>query len=460
MGQGRVAVIGSGYVGLTTGACLARLGHEVVCGDVDAAKVELLSRGEVPILEDGLPELVAEGLASGRLRFVHGAVAAISGADFVFLCLPTPDGGDGRADLRIVHAVVAEIGPFLERDAVLITKSTVPVGTAQQITATVQRPDVAVVSNPEFLQEGTAVRNFMNPDRVVVGSDSRAAAEAVAGLYDGLSCPQVVTSAESAELIKYAANAFLAMKLSFVNSVAALAEEVGADVGEITYGMGMDERIGSKFLKAGPGWGGSCFPKDTKALAAIALDHGVPFPLLDATTLSNDQAQDRVAEMVRQAAGGSVAGKRIALWGLTFKAGTDDLRDSPALEVAARLAESGAELVGHDPAVHRDLPIKPGQPTVRVVADPIEAAEGAEVLVVLTEWPQFAEVDLEVARAVSAGDVIVDARNLLDTAAAVGAGWTVVGVGRPTVRPGDPAGSAATDAQLPVVEVAGGETGL
>jgi len=284
MADGRIAVIGSGYVGLTSGACLAGLGHEVVCGDIDAGKVAALARGEVPILESGLDDMVARGLESGRLTFVHGAVAAARGAKYIFLCLPTPDGGDGRADLRIVHDVVAEIGPALDAGAILITKSTVPVGTARDITATVNRADVAVVSNPEFLQEGTAVSNFMHPDRIVVGSSDRAAAEAVADLYQALGAPAVVTSPESSELIKYASNAFLAMKLSFINSIGALAETVGADVAEIANGMGFDERIGPKFLKSGPGWGGSCFPKDTRALATIAADHDVSFPLLQATT--------------------------------------------------------------------------------------------------------------------------------------------------------------------------------
>ena len=271
----------------------------MVCGDVDAGKVAALSRGEVPILEPGLDEMVAAGIESGKLTFVHGAAAAAKGAKYIFLCLPTPDGGDGRADLRIVHNVVAEIGPVLDPGAILVTKSTVPVGTAKDITATVNRADIAVVSNPEFLQEGTAVRNFMNPDRIVVGSTDRDAAVAVAKLYEKFGAPSVVTSAESSELIKYASNAFLAMKLSFINSVGALAETVGADVAEIAGGMGFDERIGPKFLRTGPGWGGSCFPKDTRALAMIAADNDVSFPLLEATTVSNDEAQDRVADKVR-----------------------------------------------------------------------------------------------------------------------------------------------------------------
>ncbi len=431
MADGHIAVIGSGYVGLTSGACLASLGHDVVCGDVDAVKVAALSRGEVPILEPGLDEMVAAGIASGRLTFVHGADAAAKGAKYIFLCLPTPDGGDGRADLRIVHNVVAEIGPVLDPGAILVTKSTVPVGTAKAISETVGRADISVVSNPEFLQEGTAVRNFMNPDRIVVGSNDRVAAVAVAALYAAFGAPSVVTSPESSELIKYASNAFLAMKLSFINSIGALAEMVGADVAEIAGGMGFDERIGPKFLRTGPGWGGSCFPKDTRALAKIAADNDISFPLLEATTVSNDQAQDRVADKVRVAAGGSLAGVQIALWGLTFKAGTDDLRDSPALAVACRLAAEGAVLRGFDPAISTDIKAAQDRPDISVAPDGYSAAAGAAVLVVLTEWPEFRELDLVKTSESMTGRVIVDGRSIIDPAQAASAGFRLVPLGRP-----------------------------
>ncbi len=434
MADGRIAVIGTGYVGLTSGTCLASLGHEVVCADVDPAKVQRMSRGEVPIFEEGLQELMRHGIAAGNLTFVHGASTAVQGAKYIFLCLPTPDGGDGRADLRIVHQVVAEVGPLLDPGAILVTKSTVPVGTAQDITATLNRTDVSVVSNPEFLQEGTAVKNFMKPDRVVVGSDDKSAAESVAALYDKLNAPKVITSAESSELIKYASNAFLAMKLSFINSVAGLAEVVGADVLEIAHGMGFDERIGDKFLKAGPGWGGSCFPKDTKALSTIALDRGVSFPLLAATTFSNEEAQDRMADKVREAAGGDLAGVKVALWGLTFKAGTDDLRDSPALEVALRLDTEGAELRGYDPTVTEDLPAKNGYPAVPTAADAYAAAAGAAVIVLLTEWAEFTEIDMAKVAEVAEGAVVVDARNLLDPQAVLAAGFRYLPMGRREVR--------------------------
>jgi UDPglucose 6-dehydrogenase len=436
MADGRIAVIGAGYVGLTSAACLAELGHEVVCCDADPQRVAGLLDGRMPILEDGLQPLVASGLASGRLSFVLGNRAAVQDARYILLCLPTPDGGDGRADLRIVHEVVAEIGPVLRPGAIVITKSTVPVGTARALTDTLGRPDVAVVSNPEFLREGSAVRNFMHPDRVVVGYADRDAAQAVADLYAALNAPVVITSAESSELIKYASNAFLAVKLSFVNAVGGLAEAVDADIAEITHGMGFDARIGGQFLQAGPGWGGSCFPKDVRALAVIAADHQVEFPLLGAAIEANDQAQDRIAAKVRAAAGGSLAGVRVALWGLTFKAGTDDLRDSPALEVARRLAAEGAVLRGYDPAVTADLPARGGYPAVQTARDPYAAADGAAVIVVLTEWPEFTRVDLARVAEVVAGRVLVDGRNLLDPAVVTAAGFTLIRNGRPTTEAG------------------------
>lgn len=434
MADGRIAVIGAGYVGLTCGACLASLGHEVVCCDADPAKIEALSAGRVPILEPDLAELVAEGLAGGRLSFVPSNIAAVRDARYVMLCVPTPDGGDGRADLRIVHQVVAEIAPALAPGAIVITKSTVPVGTAREVAATLGRSDVAVVSNPEFLQEGSAVRNFLHPDRVVVGSTDVGAASAVAELYERLNAPVVITSAESSELIKYASNAFLAMKLSFVNNVGGLAEAVGADITEIAHGMGFDERIGRQFLRAGPGWGGSCFPKDTRALAMIAQDHDVQFPLLAAAVMSNGQAQDRIADKVRHAVGGSLDGVRVALWGLTFKAGTNDLRDSPALEVARRLAAEGAVLRGYDPAVTADLPARGELPAIEVAPDPYLAARDAAAIVVLTEWPQFREIDLVRLADVVAGRVVVDGRNVLDPEVVTAAGFRLVRNGRPTVE--------------------------
>lgn len=430
MTVGKIAVIGTGYVGLTSGACLASLGHQVVCGDVVPEKVASLSAGHVPILEDGLDALVAEGLASGNLSFVLGADVAVKGAKYIFLSLPTPDDGDGRADLSIVRAVAKQIGPLLEPGAIVITKSTVPVGTAKKLEKIIGREDVALVSNPEFLQEGTAVKNFMKPDRVVVGSSDLAAAREVGELYASLGAPLVVTSAESSEMIKYAANAFLAMKLSFVNSIAALAEEVGADIQEITRGMKDDPRIGDKFLKAGPGWGGSCFPKDTNALAAIADDHDIRFPLLDATVTANRQAKDRVVDKIRAAVGGDLEGKTVALWGLTFKAGTDDLRDSPALLISKLLAGEGALLRAYDPTVHEDLEASARNPEITVASDPHAAAEGADVIALLTEWPEFADIDLQKTAVSTRTRTIVDGRNMLSPEAVTAAGFTLIPLGR------------------------------
>lgn len=389
----RIAVVGTGYVGLTTGACLASLGHHVVCADVDADKVKRLAKGEVDILEPGLPELVSEGLASGRLGFVLGAGAAVVDAEVVFLCLPTPMGVGGVADLSAVESVVDECRSLLPRGCVVVNKSTVPVGTAERTAELLDRADVAVVSNPEFLREGTAVADFLSPDRIVVGGERPDAAELVAALYVRLRAPTVLTDAASAELVKYSANAFLAMKLSYVNAVAELCERVGADIGDVIEGMGHDRRIGTAFLSPGPGWGGSCLPKDTHALLQVADSADFEFRLLRATIDTNTRQRQRMVDKVRLAVTGkrtgSLSRKRIALLGLTFKAGTDDLRDSPALAVAALLRQAGADLVGYDPAVPAGTEVG----GVDVVADAYAAAESACAVVVLTEWPEFRALD-------------------------------------------------------------------
>jgi UDPglucose 6-dehydrogenase len=424
----RIAVIGTGYVGLTTGACLASLGHRVVCADIDAGKVERLRRGEVDILEPGLPELVDEGLAAGRLRFVVGAAAAVEDVEIVFLCVPTPMGEGGAADLRAVQAVVDEVGAQLPAGCVVVNKSTVPVGTAATTAAMLGRADVAVVSNPEFLREGSAVHDFLHPDRIVVGSGSQTAAERVAALYAKLGAPTQLTDAASAEMVKYAANCFLAMKLSYVNALAGLCERLGADVAEVTEGMGYDRRIGKAFLSPGPGWGGSCFPKDTHALLQIAEGAGVEFELIAASLRQNDTTRALVVSKVRAAAGGSLAGRRIGLLGLTFKAGTDDLRDSPALAVAALLRAEGADLVAYDPAHPRAVP--GATDGIEVVDDPLEAAKEAEALVVLTDWPQFRTLDWAALGGVIGRRVVVDARNLLDADILRRAGFTWTGLGR------------------------------
>lgn len=424
----RIAVVGTGYVGLTTGVCLAHLGHQVVCADVDADKVARLAAGEVPIVEAGLAELLAEGLVSGRLRFVVGATAAVADCEVAFLCVPTPQGDDGSADLSYIETAARDIAPALPYEAIVVNKSTVPVGSTKVVERVLSRPDVRVVSNPEFLREGSAVQDFLKPDRVVVGADDHGAALRVAALYEGLRAHTIVTDPASAETIKYAANAFLATKLSFVNAIAAICEGVGADVNDVVVGIGSDKRIGSAFLQPGPGWGGSCFPKDSRALVKIADDAGYRFDLLTGVIAVNEQQFDRVADKVATAVGGSLDGRTVAVWGLTFKARTDDLRDSPALEVIARLAARGARVVAHDPTV---LSARAGVPSsVGLAASPLDACTGADALCVLTEWDDYKWVDAAQVGAAMKRRAVVDARNLLDRNAWVKAGFHYQGIGR------------------------------
>jgi UDPglucose 6-dehydrogenase len=423
----RIALVGTGYVGLTTGACLASLGHQVVCSDVDARKVASLSRGEVGILEPGLEELVREGLAAGRLSFVVGSAEAVADAEVVFLCVPTPMGPGGAADLSVVEAVCREVSEELPSGCVMVCKSTVPVGTSVRVAQWVGRADVAVASNPEFLREGSAVRDFLRPDRVVVGSDSQDAAERVAGLYARLGAPMVLMDAASAEMVKYAANCFLAMKLSYVNAVAELCERVGADIGDVTEGMGYDRRIGQSYLRPGPGWGGSCLPKDTSALLRVAEDADFDFGLLEATVAGNAGQPARMVEKVVRACGGSLRGVRLGVLGLTFKAGTDDVRDSPALVVARLLVAEGAELMAYDPGLRGD---EPGLEFVTLVGDAYQAGKGASALVLLTEWPEFRVLNWGRLAPLMEAPVVVDTRNLLDPDALRRAGMSWHGVGR------------------------------
>ncbi|HWN25892.1 MAG TPA: UDP-glucose/GDP-mannose dehydrogenase family protein, partial [Actinomycetospora sp.] len=432
----------------------ASLGRQVVCADIDTAKVERLRDGVVDIVEPGLSELVTEQVSAGRLSFVVGAATAVSAgfpgdgageldAEIVFLCLPTPMGVGGVADLRAVEAVVEETRELLAPGTVVVNKSTVPVGTAGRTAELLDRPDVAVVSNPEFLREGSAVHDFLNPDRIVVGCDTAEAAERVAALYARLGAPTVLTDAASAELMKYAANCFLAMKLSYVNAMAELCERVGADIGDVTEGIGYDRRIGQAFLSPGPGWGGSCLPKDTHALLQVADAADFEFRLLRATIDTNTRQRQRIVDKVRAAVTGRRTGSltrvRLGLLGLTFKAGTDDLRDSPALAIAALLRQAGADLVGYDPALVPD-PANPDRVAagvvdgevegVPLVSDPVEAAQGAEALVVLTEWPVFRTLDWTTMAGVMKQPVVVDTRNLLDPATLRRAGLTGIGLGR------------------------------
>ncbi|QGK71926.1 nucleotide sugar dehydrogenase [Allosaccharopolyspora coralli] len=425
----RIVVVGTGYVGLTTGACLASLGHRVLCSDVDTTKVAALARGDVHILEDGLHDLVQEGIAAGRLGFTGDSADAVADADVVFLCVPTPMGSGGAADLAAVESVTREVRDRLPHGCVLVTKSTVPVGTAARVAGLVRRPDVAIVSNPEFLREGSAVHDFLNPDRIVVGSDSQNAAERVAALYSRLGAPTILTDAASAEMVKYAANCFLATKLSYVNAIAELCERLGADITDVTEGMGYDRRIGQSFLQPGPGWGGSCLPKDTHALMQVAEAVAFDFPLLGATISSNTRQRERMVVKVADACGrnGSLAGVRLGVLGLAFKAGTDDLRDSPALAVTRMLAERGAELTAYDPGLRGD---EPGlADVVTVVDDPYQAAKGAAGLVLLTEWPEFRTLDWAAMASTMNGPVVVDTRNHLDPDALrrVGVSWHGVG---------------------------------
>jgi UDPglucose 6-dehydrogenase len=424
----RIAVVGTGYVGLTTGACLASLGHRVVCADVDALKVARLRAGQVDILEPGLVELVTQGMAAGRLEFVVGAREAVEDAEVVFLCLPTPMGAGGAADLGAVESVAAEVREVLPYGCVVVCKSTVPVGTSQRVAKLLNREDVAVVSNPEFLREGTAVRDFLHPDRIVVGSDSPQAAERVGALFAKLGAPTVLTDAASSEMVKYAANCFLAMKLSYVNAVSELCELLGADVASVCEGMGYDRRIGQSFLKPGPGWGGSCLPKDTHAMVQIAEAVGVDFSLIKATIEANTRQQHRVVAKIRQAVGGDLAGARIGLLGLAFKAGTNDLRDSPALAVAELLAFEGADLTAYDPEISRPLA------GMRVVDDPHQAVTGAAAVVLLTDWPVFRTLDWALIAQLMDGRTVLDTRNHLDPDALKRAGLVLQGAGRTPVR--------------------------
>jgi UDPglucose 6-dehydrogenase len=424
----KIAIIGTGYVGLTTGACLSHLGHTVVCADVVPEKVEALQRGEVPILEAGLDDLVHEGIAEGRLSFVLGADQAVPEAEFIFLCLPTPQGADGAADLSFIKKAAREIGPLVQPDAVVINKSTVPVGSVGEVQKKLQRPDVHVVSNPEFLREGTAVDDFLHPDRVVIGAHDREAGERVAELYAKLPGEVLITDPASAETIKYASNAFLATKISFVNAMAAVCEEVGADVRDVVKGMGLDQRIGDRFLVPGPGWGGSCFPKDSHALVRIAENHGYQFGLLRSVIATNEEQFGRVANKIAHFVDGSVEGRTIAVWGLTFKAHTDDLRDSPSLNIINRLIEVGATVRAYDPAVEDNT--DPRLSAITVVGDPYEAVDGADVLAVLTEWPDFRDMDMARVGEAMASKHVVDARNLLDRERLKELGFAYDGIGR------------------------------
>jgi UDPglucose 6-dehydrogenase len=426
----RVAVIGAGYVGLPTAATLASFGHTVVLAERDGSRLAALRAGRMPIVEAGLDDLVGESVDAGRLSFTDSAVEAVQGAEFVFLCVATPQGSDGSADLSFVEAAAKEIGSHLKSGAIVVNKSTVPVGSATMVEQVIGRHDVSVVSNPEFLREGSAVLDSLNPDRIVVGADDTAAAAEVAELFSSTGAAMIVTDATTSETIKYASNAFLATKLSFVNALAGLCEEVGADARDVLLGLGYDKRIGFEFLKPGPGWGGSCLPKDTRALLHIAGEAGYEFSLLAGAIASNDDQLQRVVSKVEAACGGSLDGVTVAVWGLTFKANTDDRRDSPSLQITGRLLALGAVVQAFDPTVDADAVPADDLAGLTLRGDPYEAATGAQALVVLTEWDEFRWLDFARVQSVMAAPAIIDARNLLDPAAVRRMGFSYTGIGR------------------------------
>ena len=428
-----IGVVGVGYVGLTTGACLSHLGYTVICGDVDQEKINRLRKGEISIVEKGLTDIVNEGITAGRLEFVVGATEVGERSDIVFLCVPTPEDRDGSADLSFIEAASAEIGPVLCEGAIVVNKSTVPVGTTIVVDEVIQRADIKVVSNPEFLREGTAVNDFLHPDRVVVGADDRGAAEKVAALYSSIETEIIITDAASAETIKYAANGFLAMKISFVNSVAAMCEAVGADVVDVVEGIGSDRRIGREFLQPGPGWGGSCFPKDSHSLVHLAETHGYGFSMMRGVIAVNDEQRERMVRKVQRAAGtNDLNGMTISVLGLTFKAGTDDLRDSPSLAIIGRLRELGATVRAYDPTTTGRLSRIQDSflEGINVQQSVDEAMREGDVLVILTEWPEFRSLDFEQVKELLSGSAIVDTRNLLDPQSVRAAGLGYDGVGR------------------------------
>ena len=431
-------MIGGGYVGLVSGACFADLGVEVAVVETDAAKLDALRNGRIPIYEPGLDRLVAENVSAGRLSFGDDLAAAVAGVEAVFIAVGTPTRrGDGHADVSYVHAAAEQVARALTGYAVIVTKSTVPVGTGRRIAEIMRaaRPelDFDVASNPEFLREGSAIGDFMRPDRVVIGTDSERAREVMRRLYRPLyliEAPILFSNLETAELTKYAANSFLAMKITFINEMADLCEKVGADVHDVARGIGLDGRIGRKFLHPGPGYGGSCFPKDTLALMRIAQDWGAPARLVEATVQVNDARKSSMAARIMQAAGGSVHGKTIAVLGLTFKPETDDMRDAPSVPIISRLADSGATIRTFDPVgMPHARDMLPS--SVQFCTDAYDAAQGADILVIVTEWNDFRALSPERLKQAMRGTLIMDLRNVFDPAVMSKAGLEYRGIGRP-----------------------------
>jgi UDPglucose 6-dehydrogenase len=440
----RIVVIGAGYVGLVSAACLADFGHSVICVDRDQTKIDALRKGEIPIYEPGLNDLVLNNTESGRLSFATQIRQAVRDADAVFIAVGTPSRrGDGHADLTYVFDVAREIASFLTGFTVIITKSTVPVGSGDEVDRIIHdaqpSADVAVVSNPEFLREGAAIHDFKHPDRIVVGCQDARAKKVVAEIYRPLSLNQVpilYTTRRTAELIKYAANAFLATKITFINEIADLCEKVGADVQQVARGIGLDNRIGSKFLHAGPGFGGSCFPKDLRALIKTAQDYDVPLRILEAVTAVNETRKRAMARKVSAVFSGSLRGKKVAVLGLTFKPNTDDMREAPSIALITALQDMGAELRAFDPAGMEQA--KRLLDNVSFCEDAYRCVEDADALVIATEWEQFRALDLSKVRELMACPVLVDLRNIYNPEDVHRCGFAYVSVGRPFLIPGVP----------------------
>lgn len=429
----KICVIGTGYVGLVTGACFADLGNTVECLDVDAGRIEGINQGKMPIYEPGLEQLVAQNVRAGRLSFTTDYATALNGAEFAFIAVGTPSGVDGEADLQYVRSVAESIADIVDHPIIVVNKSTVPVGTGDWVADVIRKRrggkllEFSVVSNPEFLREGSAINDFMNPDRVVLGSTNREAANHVAQLYLTLRCPILITDLRTAEMIKYASNAFLATRISFINEIANMCEELGADVREVALGMGYDKRIGSAFLDAGLGWGGSCFPKDVKALAHMAVLHGTHPQLLQAVMEINRNQRRRVVVKLRKALN-SLNEKVIGVLGLSFKPNTDDIREAPSLEVIHLLLNEGAIVRAYDPQAMENA--KNVLQRVILCENPYQVAEGADALVLATEWNEFKQLDFERIYKSMNRPVIMDGRNLWNPEYLRSLGFTYFGVGR------------------------------
>jgi UDPglucose 6-dehydrogenase len=432
----RIAVIGSGYVGLVSGACFADFGHEVTCVDLNEAKIEALLRGQIPIFEPGLDHLVGENAAAGRLKFTTDLEMAVAGADVVFIAVGTPSRrGDGHADLSYVYAASASIAKSVTGFTVVVTKSTVPVGTGDEVERIIRETnpaaDVVVVSNPEFLREGAAIDDFKRPDRIVVGIEDERAREVMAEVYRPLylnQAPLMFTGRRTAELIKYAGNAFLAMKITFINEIADLCERTGADVQDVARGIGLDNRIGSKFLNAGPGYGGSCFPKDTLALVKTGQDHDSPLRLVETTVAINDQRKRAMGRRVIAACGGDVRGKTVGVLGLTFKPNTDDMRDAPSIAIIQALTDAGAIIRAYDPeGMEMAKSVISG---VEYGVDAYDVAKNADCLVLVTEWNAFRSLDLPRLRSAMAAPIFVDLRNVYRRKDVEAAGFAYSSIGR------------------------------